>query len=203
MSFIVGNIILKSLFPLKEINRLVRIAAGKEGFDLEEETRELYVLTLQSFARDALDELDLLAEEMTMLSMREEMMSQKVPSSSSSALPPPAAYEGISVMRTYKVGDQLMMSRETVKSSVFGFGIPPPSMTIEEFGDLQKAEAEERAKRPAEVTDPSIRRYKDLMKDGEEDDDELLDQATVADRNWDNWKEDNPKGGGNKMGKRF
>lgn len=169
---------------------------------MEEETRELYILTLQSFAREALDELDLLAEEMALLAMREEIMNQTVTSSSSSALSPPA-HEGISVMRTYKVGEQLMMSRETVKSNVFGFGIPPPSMTIEEFGDLEKAAAEERAKRPAEVTDPSIRRYKDLLKDGEEDDDELLDQASVADRNWDNWKEDNPKGGGNKMGKRF
>jgi hypothetical protein len=46
-------------------------------------------------------------------------------------------------------------------------------------------------------------RYKDLLKDGDEDDLDLVDKATIEDRNWDAWKEDNPKGWGNKMGKRF
>lgn len=48
-----------------------------------------------------------------------------------------------------------------------------------------------------------IFRYKELVRDGEEDNDELLDEATMADRAWDDWKDNNPKGWGNKMGKRF
>lgn len=48
-----------------------------------------------------------------------------------------------------------------------------------------------------------FRRYKELLRDGEEDDDELLDEATMADRAWDDWKDNNPRGWGNKMGKRF
>jgi hypothetical protein len=37
-----------------------------------------------------------------------------------------------------------------VKATVFGSNIAPPSMTLEEFGDLQKEEAIEREKRQAE-----------------------------------------------------
>ena len=47
------------------------------------------------------------------------------------------------------------------------------------------------------------RRYAQLVADGEEDDSALVDQATVKDREWDSWKEENPRGWGNKMGKRF
>jgi immunoglobulin-binding protein 1 len=46
-------------------------------------------------------------------------------------------------------------------------------------------------------------KYRDLVAAGEEDDAELMDQATIEDRNWDNWKDENPRGWGNKMGKRF
>jgi hypothetical protein len=38
-------------------------------------------------------------------------------------------------------------SRETVISSVFRDSIAPPTMSLEEFGDIQKAEAEERSAR--------------------------------------------------------
>ncbi len=37
------------------------------------------------------------------------------------------------------------LSREVVHSSVFGSNIPPPTMSLEEFGDLQLHEAQERA----------------------------------------------------------
>ncbi len=47
------------------------------------------------------------------------------------------------------------------------------------------------------------RRYAQLVADGEEDDGALVDQATIKDREWDSWKEENPRGWGNKMGKRF
>mgnify|MGYP003711413801 CR=1 FL=1 len=41
-------------------------------------------------------------------------------------------------------------SRDTVKANVFGSHIAPPSMTLEEFGDQQKAEALERQAQQAE-----------------------------------------------------
>ena len=39
--------------------------------------------------------------------------------------------------------------------------------------------------------------------DGDEDKEELVDQATEKDREWDDWKDNNPRGWGNKMNKRF
>ena len=46
-------------------------------------------------------------------------------------------------------------------------------------------------------------RYSQLVAEGLEDDAELVDKATDADRDWDTFKEANPKGWGNKHGKRF
>ncbi len=61
-------------------------------------------------------------------------------------------------------------------------------------------------------------RYKQLWEEGEEDDAELVDevshtaaahrcltfpQAAYHDRAWDDWKDNNKKGSGNKMGKRY
>lgn len=48
-----------------------------------------------------------------------------------------------------------------------------------------------------------IRSYQQLEEQGKEDNEELVDQATEYERYWDNWKEHNPKGAGNKMGKLF
>ena len=41
----------------------------------------------------------------------------------------------------------LLLSRETVKAHVFGSHIAAPTMSLAEFGDQQKAEAEEREER--------------------------------------------------------
>eukprot|EP00595_Chromulina_sp_UTEXLB2642_P000732 CAMPEP_0196764592 /NCGR_PEP_ID=MMETSP1095-20130614/6477_1 /TAXON_ID=96789 ORGANISM="Chromulina nebulosa, Strain UTEXLB2642" /NCGR_SAMPLE_ID=MMETSP1095 /ASSEMBLY_ACC=CAM_ASM_000446 /LENGTH=75 /DNA_ID=CAMNT_0042120585 /DNA_START=541 /DNA_END=768 /DNA_ORIENTATION=+ len=75
-------------------------------------------------------------------------------------------------------------------------------MSLEEYGDQVKAEAEERAKQQVDA-DPGIRRYKQLVDEGREDDIDLVDQATLAEREWDAFKEANPRGSGNKMGKRY
>ena len=46
-------------------------------------------------------------------------------------------------------------------------------------------------------------RYAELVAAGQEDDIDLVDQATMKDRSWDDWKDENKKGSGNKMNKRF
>ncbi len=84
-------------------------------------------------------------------------------------------------------------------------------MTLEEFADIEKAEAIERSRKQAEHaanstgedTDNLSRRYDNLVADGDEDVMRLVDAATYNDREWDAFKEENPKGWGNKAGKRF
>jgi immunoglobulin-binding protein 1 len=48
-----------------------------------------------------------------------------------------------------------------------------------------------------------VHRYHELEAAGEEDNEMLVDAAVYKDRDWDAWKEDNPKGSGNKMNKKF
>lgn len=52
-------------------------------------------------------------------------------------------------------------------------------------------------------SDPSStrRRYDQLEMDGEEDDEELVEKAAQHDRDWDDWKDEHPKGAGNKANK--
>lgn len=173
------------------------------------------ILILQSSARDAIDDVDMLQQELEMLAVRQDLMQQSqsrgsdVASSSSympdlpGPTPDPSNRPGISVTRTFKAGDQLILSRDTVKASVFGPGIAPPSMTLAEFGDLQRAEAERAASQAQSQEQPQgPRRYKDLSEE-EKDDMALLDQATIEDRKWDDWKDNHQKGSGNKLNKRF
>ncbi|EJK64024.1 hypothetical protein THAOC_15286, partial [Thalassiosira oceanica] len=61
-------------------------------------------------------------------------------------------------------------------------------------GEAQRAAEEEAKSRP--------RRYEQLVKDGMEDDDKLVEASAELDRKWDDWKEENPRGSGNKMKER-
>jgi predicted transcriptional regulator len=61
----------------KEINRFLTITKQDSDIDHEEEQRELYILTLQSYVRDALDELDMLEEELVMLQLRREVQASE------------------------------------------------------------------------------------------------------------------------------
>jgi hypothetical protein len=41
------------------------------------------------------------------------------------------------------------------------------------------------------------------VEDGDEDSEDLVDEATYKDRSWDDWKDANPRGIGNKKGSQF
>mmetsp|Transcript_15013 Transcript_15013/g.25046 ORF Transcript_15013/g.25046 Transcript_15013/m.25046 type:complete len:386 (+) Transcript_15013:2596-3753(+) len=231
---------------MNDLQRLVYIGRkdNDNDIDVEDHLREFYITQLQCYAREGLDEIDGIRQELPMLKMMEERRQQHeqqqgggsntsdtrvfqrenastctstLPSSSTTpgAVPavdrvggsPPPQGQGISVTRTFKVGDQLMFSRDTVKATVFGDRIAPPTMSLAEFGDAQRAEAEMRAQQQAQAEADGAavagRRYKQLVEDGDEDDEDLVDKAVMKDRDWDDWKDENPRGWGNKMGKRF
>jgi immunoglobulin-binding protein 1 len=79
-----------------------------------------------------------------------------------------------------------------------------PTMSLDEFADreMARAMAAEEASKAPEGMVPS-RRYSELYAAGEEDNEALVDEATLKDRDWDNWKDENKKGSGNKANKRF
>ncbi|GLD99665.1 hypothetical protein PINS_up008391 [Pythium insidiosum] len=94
------------------------------------------------------------------------------------------------------------MRRETIRSQVFQPGHRLPTMSLEEYADRELADAQERQKREQEAP-TAPRRYDQLVEDGDEDDAALVDEATYKDRAWDDWKDANPRGIGNKKGSQF
>ena len=78
-------------------------------------------------------------------------------------------------------------------------------MTLQQYGDIEVARAKEREARQKQAEKDILqkpRRYEQLVKDGMEDNATLVDASAKLDREWDEWKEANPKGSGNKMGDR-
>ena len=78
-------------------------------------------------------------------------------------------------------------------------------MSLEQLAEKEVREAIEReAKQKAaeDLAKAGPRRYDQLVKDGMEDNQELVDASAKLDREWDDWKDDNPRGSGNKMGDR-
>jgi len=214
-------------------------SASASAPDREEVLREYLILQLQHFARDCLDEIPLLAQEAAMLAHMDHLRDQEqgreggAPGGSGekarareidglpSHPPPPAPLDpnrpGLSITRTSLAADgQVVLTRETVKATVFTPSLAPPTVTLEQFADAEVKAAEQRAAAQATAQAQGrsgaaagagaggpVRRYDQLLLDGDEDDEEAVEAAARADRDWDDWREANPKGSGNKAGKRF
>lgn len=87
-----------------------------------------------------------------------------------------------------------------MQADVFKPDYRMPTMTIEEFGAIEMADAQARAKRQAELVgsedEPAVS-YKTLVEQGREDDVFAVAKATKKDRAWDDWRDNIAKGIGN------
>jgi len=100
---------------------------------------------------------------------------------------------------------ELKIRKEEIQSQVFRPGWNQPTMSLEELGEKEYQEAVEREKRQKEAEAQQAlapRRYEQLVKDGLEDNADLVDASAKLDREWDKFKDENPRGSGNKMGDR-
>lgn len=106
-----------------------------------------------------------------------------------------------------KVGDEIITTRDIFRANVFGSSIAPPTMTLEEFADLEIQRAHEREEKEKlaalQRRHGEGMRYDQLVAEGLEDDEQLVNESAKYDQEWDDWKDNNPKGSGNKLGKRF
>jgi hypothetical protein len=98
---------------------------------------------------------------------------------------------------------QLDIRREEMRGRVFQPGWNQPTMRLDEWAEIEVRRAREREARQAAAeiqirTQP--RRYDQLVKDGMEDDQDLVDASAALDRKWDDFKDENPRGSGNKRG---
>ena len=189
---------------------------GEEQIDHETDIREMYILQLQSYFRDTLDELPRILQEVQMLQMMKSMKENTAIVDGSTTSIPSTHFddkgngEGISVIRLNKSPDgSIVQTREHVKANVFVPRMSEPSMTLQEFGDLEYARAMERKAKEEQITSEGsgeVLDFKRLHEQGKEDNEGLMDAATDKARGWDEWKEvssTNWRGAGNKANKRF
>lgn len=120
---------------------------------------------------------------------------------------PPSSNQGLQLTHITKQpgSGQLQFKRDEIKSKVFRPGWSQPTMTLEEFGEReyrQAMEREEQQKKAEENNMHQPKRYDQLVRDGMEDNDDLVEASAELDRRWDDWKDENPRGSGNKMANR-
>jgi immunoglobulin-binding protein 1 len=98
---------------------------------------------------------------------------------------------------------QLRVARQEIQSKVFRAGWNQPTMSLEQLADREVAGAIEReARQKVSEAEQALapRRYEQLVKDGLDDDADLVDASADLDRQWDAFKDENPRGSGNKRG---
>lgn len=196
---------------MKEIEDELTSGEVKDDLDDSEDDgirREKALLVLSSLAIDALDELSGLSKETEMLRHMVEAKEHAHPPWEKQGIATledkQAAYRAndLEVTHISRVGTNLRIRKEDVRGAVFKPTVERPSMTVEEFGEIELERARQRQAKEKYDKQPSTRRRCDqLEEDGDEDNEELVKQATYRDREWDNWKDENPRGAGNKANK--
>ena len=181
-----------------------------DGQDGEELDRHLARTRLDIAKAQALEEWASTLREWPMLARM--VREQQQPHGSSGPSPrdhraPPSSSsntgQGLEVTRITQdtTTGQLQMRREQLRATVFRPGWNQPTMTLDELAEREVRAAEERAVRQNEAESMNRpRRYDQLVKDGLEDDAALVDASAPLDRQWDAFKDENPRGSGNKRG---
>ena len=195
-----------------------------DGHDQDSLLRSLYIHELNEFAFDAIEELYSSHLELQMLQMaakmeqdREEMGRHRQSDNSREhgrnsgqagmLMRPPLNDPNRKMKMTQVLQDpvtgELIFKKQAVQSQVFRPSWNQPTMSLEDLGEREVKDAMEREARQKiseEKSKNAPRRYEYLVRDGMEDDANLVDASAKLDRDWDDWKAENPKGSGNKMG---
>ena len=191
-------------------------AAKKQGKDIDESVkRELCLVLLQTFVKEALNGIDLGKRELDMLDQMRTVMGDRFHGATAmerqnpelaaarremkekqrvaAALEEYANRPGLTVTH---IGPDGSTQEERIRAGVFRPGWNQPTMSLEEFADLEVADAIARGKRSEEAEKTKVRTLKQLEEEGLEDDEDLFEAARQKDSDWANWKDDNPKGSG-------
>ncbi len=179
--------------------------------DLE---RERVLLVLRSGVRDALDMLVSHQRELPMLRHMMKMMGGARAGAAGGQRADPRVrakkerereaqrirdYENRPGLSLTHIGPDGSVRKEQLKAQVFRPGWRQPTMSLDELAEIEVRDAVARKARQdaAEASDdrPGMK-MKELEAAGKEDDLELVDKATQRDRQWDNWKDMNPRGYG-------
>lgn len=179
-----------------------------DGYDEEslERTLELSILSVDML--DALDEWKQALRELPMLAMQLKMTSTnpkdkpyREDSSKPSIERPPLKLTHIT---QDSLSGKLQIRKEELRSNVFRPGWNQPTMSLEDLAEKEIRDARQRqeTEKVSQINKHIPKRYNDLVQEGLEDDADLVDASAKLDREWDDWKAENPRGSGNKMGDR-
>ena len=205
------------LRALRERRQRCGVSAEEEmdGFDDEGLERNLQLQDLNLQKADALEQWAQTKQELPMIEMMVERGQDsqqmqrhagKEGAVSDESRSRPLSGKPLEVTRITKdYGGQLQIKREEIRSTVFRPGWNQPTMSLEELGEREYQAAIERDARQKEAeadqkNEP--RKYEDLLRDGLEDNLELVDASAKLDRDWDDFKDANPRGSGNKHANR-
>lgn len=189
-----------------------------DGHDEDGLSRSIAIAELNLNAVDAIEEIHNCRKEIEMLEIamkieegRNDMLieSPRTCSESESKTNPHNSTSNRPLMITRVTSDpetsDTVMRREKIRSQMFRPGWNQPTMTLAELGEKERKEAIRRSQQDDDAEHYvryKPKRYDQLLRDGLEDNVNLVDQSALHDRNWDDWKDENPKGEGNKMGDR-
>ena len=143
----------------------------------EDLIRDLYIRAIEYFCLHALSSLRSISQELPMLDMR----------ASGKQLPPPV----VSKPWIYKVPK----NKSELLAGVFKPDISLPTMSLAEFADMEMAIIHEAEKKKA------IKEWEASFSKNEktnEDDNDEEEAENLKSRKWDDWKDENPRGIGNK-----
>lgn len=211
----VGQEISKLKALLERRSRLGLETEYLDGQDHESLQRSVVTKALELAKQDALEEWSNVVRELPMLAQmvqQQEQDQQQIDRFSRG--PPPYRSEETRRSRPHRplqlthitqnsATGQLVMKKEEIRSNIFKRGWNQPTMSLEELAEREVAAARQRDEKQAEAEaaqKEAPRRYEFLKRDGLEDNADLVDASAQLDRDWDNFKDENPRGSGNKRG---
>ena len=207
-----------------KLTKLVDIYKENENSDVEELQRKISLYMLVRYVIEAMDQLMAGHKELEMLKLavafekqREEI--ERIRGSSIGTNDQSLLHECKGSSRTNKpnkpmevtrvtqdpLTGKLLFKREQIQSKVFQPSWNQPTMTLAELGERERDEAIRREIRQKEAeaqAKSKPRRYEHLVREGMEDDLNLVDASAKMDRQWDDFKDANPRGCGNKLADR-
>ncbi len=169
-----------------------RITHGSAAEELDEEhLREAALTVIQSSIRKGLDEIASIDQEISILEFatreRAKGRDPRVKGDAARRAAPATVIEGMPP--TFKI----VSRKEEIRQGVFRPTHTLPTYTVEEWGEIELANAKKKEK---ERADAEIVRARQTA---EEDSDAEADKETMEKRSWDDWRDEHNKGSGNTM----
>ena len=167
----------------------------EDGPDAEELERDLRLCDIEEAVYDALDEIPAMRVEFEMLSRRDELRDslerERERMEREDERTKRREPEIFTIDRDAASGAIRVDPRERLRSEVFRPTVALPTMTVEQAGEIERAEMLARSAREAERA--RARELRRESKTADESEEEALQKA----RSWDAFKDDNPYGSGN------